>query len=401
MRLWLCRSRVCDTITIKEPNMDAKMQAVLMEMMQKMGGIENFQANPMAFIGEVFKHPELLSQIDQLVKTPEMQREIAQSMNNPMFQQIMANNPILSGLSNRYGAAAQAQPQDDEEQGDIEVTNSETDDPKEICLDGWRRIDWLNPPSNRPFYIDQDATKRTHFDDILEELPEECRDRVTEIANARLELHLDEAHRERLAQIAKSNDLTPLDLMATQGFMGEVCYCASLLMPEDDLCDLAKFALTALHLRSGYPVASYLLQVLLYIDSFDDITEDDWNNFIWSLTSNPATGRDGNFCATLDDAATIASIAAEQLIDKPDMIVAIVMALIHWCELADEIDDCDSPVFELLEDIEEDKELQNALAPSLKEFLDGKKFCGIGLAHLRENVRQCVVDDIHRICDLS
>ena len=130
--------------------MDAKMQAVLMEMMQKMGGIENFQANPMAFIGEVFKHPELLSQIDQLVKTPEMQREIAQSMNNPMFQQIMANNPILSGLSNRYGAAAQAQPQDDEEQGDIEVTNSETDDPKEIRLDGWQRIDWLNPTKMPP-----------------------------------------------------------------------------------------------------------------------------------------------------------------------------------------------------------------------------------------------------------
>lgn len=382
--------------------MNDKMQAVLMEMMQKMGGIENFQANPMAFIGEVFKHPELLMQIDQLVKTPEMQQEIAASMNNPMFKQIMANNPILANLAHNFGARAAAQDDASEIETDSDVCDScidVTTDPKDVKLDGWKRVDWLNPPSNQPFYVDADPQKRTLFNDLLADLPEECRDRVTEIAHARLALHLDDAHRERLAQIARSYDLSPLDLMATQGFMGEVCYCASLLMPEDDLCDLAKFAMASLHRRSGYPVASYILQVMLYIDSFDDISRDDWDNFVWSMTSNPVSGRDGNFSASMQDAVTLASIAAEQLVDAPDTTTAILLALVNWKELADDIDDCDAPISELLSELDND-EARLALIPSLKEAVSGKKFCGLSLDNLRENIRQQVEDNIKNIVGL-
>ena len=51
---------------------DDKLESTIFDMINKMGGIEQFQSNPFAFIGEVFKHPELLSQIDALSKTPVM-----------------------------------------------------------------------------------------------------------------------------------------------------------------------------------------------------------------------------------------------------------------------------------------------------------------------------------------
>ena len=63
------------------------MESMILDMMNKLGGIEKFKSNPFAFIGEIFQHPELLGQIDKMAKTPEMQKQIAESMNNPMFQQ--------------------------------------------------------------------------------------------------------------------------------------------------------------------------------------------------------------------------------------------------------------------------------------------------------------------------
>lgn len=385
--------------------MDDKMQAALMDMMQKMGGIENFQSNPMAFIGEVFKHPEILSQIDALVKTPEMQQEIAASMNNPMFKQILANNPILSGLAHNYGADIHADASDNSENDALDIDDcidgsDAAIDPKSIELKGWQPVDWLNPPSNQPFFLDEDPSKRTRFNDILAELPEECRDKVTEIANARLARHLDDAHSERLSQIAKSYDLTPLDLIATQGIMGEICYCASLIMPEDDLCDLAKFALASIHRRSGYPVASYLLQVMLYIDSFDDIGDDDWNNFAWSLTSNPETGRDGNFAASWDDATAIAAIAAEQLSESQDTLVAVLLALLNWRELAQDVDRCESPLSDLLGELD-NADAYQALLPTLKSVLAGKKFFGLSIDNMRGGLREKLQKDIQIMCGIQ
>ena len=98
---------------------DDKLESTIFDMINKMGGIEQFQNNPFAFIGEVFKHPELLSQIDALSKTPEMQQQIAESMANPMFQQIVGNNPLLAGMMDDYkrhqAEAADADDEDDEE----------------------------------------------------------------------------------------------------------------------------------------------------------------------------------------------------------------------------------------------------------------------------------------------
>ena len=70
--------------------MSDEMESIY-EMINKLDGIEKFQSNPFAFIGEVFKHPELLAEIDKMAKTPEMQKQIAESMNNPMFQQMFNN----------------------------------------------------------------------------------------------------------------------------------------------------------------------------------------------------------------------------------------------------------------------------------------------------------------------
>ena len=85
------------------------MESMILDMMNKLGGIEKFKSNPFAFIGEIFQHPELLGQIDKMAKTPEMQKQIAESMNNPMFQQIVSNNPMLSGLMNQYKNRTAAQ----------------------------------------------------------------------------------------------------------------------------------------------------------------------------------------------------------------------------------------------------------------------------------------------------
>ena len=98
------------------------MESTIYEMINKLGGLEKFQSNPFAFIGEVFKHPDLLSKIDALAKTPEMQKQIAESMNNPMFQQMVGNNPLLAGMmenyKNRqaYGDAVDAEIEDDDDQ---------------------------------------------------------------------------------------------------------------------------------------------------------------------------------------------------------------------------------------------------------------------------------------------
>lgn len=363
--------------------MDDKMQAALMDMMNKMGGIENFQANPMAFIGEVFKHPEILSQLDALVKTPEMQQEIAASMNNPMFKQILANNPILSGLANQYskGAPTAQYGASNDENDDIDaeiLPEQEQIDPKSFKPEGWTPIDWLNPPSGMPFFFSDDPDKNVRFSDMLDELPEECRDRVTEIANARLALHLDDAHRDRLQTMASDHGLTPLDLVATQGFMGEVAYVSSLIMPEDDLCDLAKFSLRALRTRSAYPVASYLLQVMIYIDDFDDFDDDDWNNFIWALSSNPIPGRDGNFFASDDDLQTMLEIACQKFDDNPDLAFAVILALFNWNVVRPHLSQ--SPFSDLLENNDIDAKLKQKIA----EALEGKKFYGVSLLSLPE-----------------
>ena len=84
--------------------MSKEMESTILEMITKLGGIEKFQSNPFAFVGEVFKHPEMLSEIDRLSKTPEMQQQIAESMNNPMFQQMVGNNPLLAGMMKDYQA---------------------------------------------------------------------------------------------------------------------------------------------------------------------------------------------------------------------------------------------------------------------------------------------------------
>lgn len=366
---------------------DQNIQNVILNMMNQLGGIEQFQNNPMAFIGEIFKHPDLLAQIDQLSKTPEMQQQIAQSMNNPMFQQIVANNPMLAGLMQNYKNRAQNHAsQDDIVDIDADADaidafdDTDTTIPYDFPIDGWHKIDWLNPPYNQPFSIPDLPEERVKFDDILQEIPEECRDNVKNIALKRLQMHLSQAALDALDAKAQPYDLTALDLVATQGFIGEVAYCASLIMPDDDLCDLAKFALATLHKRSGYPVPSYIAQILLYIDSFDDIDTQDWENFVWSLSANPSAPRDGNFFIFWDDAVTIAEIAADQLSDSPDLLLAVVLALLNWSVLS--LDDITTPVQTLLKSAP-DKEI---LAKKLSECLDGKKCYAMALNKMREKV---------------
>lgn len=365
---------------------DQNIQNVILNMMNQLGGIEQFQNNPMAFIGEIFKHPDLLAQIDQLSKTPEMQQQIAQSMNNPMFQQIVANNPMLSGLMQNYKNRAQNYAAQDDivdidtDADAIDAFDNDETVPYDFPIDGWQKIDWLNPPYNQPFSIPDQTNERVKFDDVLQEIPEECRENVKNIALKRLQMHLNQAALDALDAKAQSYDLTALDLVATQGFIGEVAYCASLIMPDDDLCDLAKFALATLHKRSGYPVPSYIAQILLYIDSFDDIDTQDWENFVWSLSANPSAPRDGNFFIFWDDAVTIAEIASDQLSDSPDLLLAVVLALLNWSVLS--IDDITTPVQTLLKSAP-DREI---LAKKLSDCLDGKKCYAMSLNKMREKV---------------
>ena len=371
-------------------------EASVFEMINKLGGVEKFQSNPFAFIGEVFKHPDLLAKIDKLSKTPEMQKQIQESMNNPMFQQIVGNNPLLSGMMNDY-KNRQSQPSNET----VDVEAVESDDNKEeegvqvdgydFKLPGWKPIDWLNSVSSQPFYIPDDESKRIHFADILEEIPEECRERVEIIAEKRLQLHINPIQLAQLEAIAEQKDLLPIDLMATLGgFIGEVCYCATLVMPDDDLCDLAKYALASLHRRSGFPVSSYLIQNLLYLDSFDSIEESDWVNFIWSLSGNPMDGRDGNFTTSWEDVCLVAEIAAENLAKEPEMFLGVCLGLVNWNAVDPKGES--HPLAKLLSNFEDKTALRNLLM----NCLNGQKLYSMQLMSMRENIK---TDAINYVID--
>lgn len=379
--------------------MNSDDMSVIYEMINRLGGVEKFQSNPYAFIGEVFKHPDLLSKIDKLSKTPEMQKQIQESMNNPMFQQMVGNNPLLAGMMNNYKAAHQNDDQAAQDVVDVEASNPENDENEELegCAEenisvngydfqipGWKAIDWLNPVSGAPFNIPDDPQKRVTFSAVLEEIPEECRERVEIIAEKRLQRHLNPLQLGQLdAMTEKYDGLVPLDLMVTLGgFIGEVCYCASLIMPDDDLCDLARFALAGVQRRSGFPVSSYLTQILLYLDSFDDIQESDWMNFIWSLSANPMTGRQGNFVATWEDASLIAEIAAEQLASEPEMFLGVCLGLLNWQELS--LKGVDKPLQAMLAHFAD----KNAMKNLVLGCLGGKKMYGIALSSMSRAIKQ-------------
>lgn len=370
--------------------MSDDMEATILDMITKLGGIEKFQSNPFAFVGEVFKHPELLSQIDKLSKTPEMQKQIAESMNNPMFQQIVGNNPLLSGMMNDYKnfQANSAHDGDDDIMDDDDDMADEDGIPVEgydISIPGWKAIDFLNPVSNQPFYIPENPDERVKFADILEDLPEQCREPVEIIAEKRLQMHMSPAAMGQLESMAEKYQLQPLDLMMTQGaFAGEVAYCASLVMTdtEDDLCDLVKFALSSLHRRSGYPVASYLVQNLLYLDSFDDIEKEDWENFVWSLSANPTSGKDGNFAVSWDDVMLIAEIAAEsESVEQPELFLGICLGLLGWNQL--DLKNNQNPLQNMLQNYHD----QDAIRDLLIEALGGKKIYAMSLLNIRHEIR--------------
>ncbi len=383
-------------------------EASIFEMINKLGGVDKFQSNPFAFIGEVFKHPDLLAKIDKLSKTPEMQKQIAESMNNPMFQQIVGNNPLLSGMMNDYkNRQANGADSDvvDAEVADVDASDDDEDDEDDdeiecdedglqvngydFSIPGWKPVDWLNPVSNQPFNIPDNEEKRVHFADILDELPEECRERVEIIAEKRLQLHLNPLQIGQLESMADSKGLVPLDLMATLGgFIGEVCYCATLLMPDDDLCDLAKFALASLHRRSGFPVSSYLTQNLLYLDSFDDIEESDWMNFIWSLSGNPVSGRDGNFVALWDDVSLISEIAAENLANEPEMFLGVCLGMLNWSEL--DLKGIDKPLQTLLANFDDKTAMRNLIM----NCLNGQKLYAMQLMSMRDAVKNDALEFI-------
>lgn len=359
------------------------MESMILDMMNKLGGIEKFKSNPFAFIGEIFQHPELLGQIDKMAKTPEMQKQIAESMNNPMFQQIVSNNPMLSGLMNQYKNRTAAQNTVDlnaHEEPDVIETDALEVDGFEFNIPGWKPIDWLNPQSNQPFYIPTDKKDRVLFNDILDELPEECRERVEIIAQKRLAMHLNPMQLDHLESLAARYELTPLDLMATQGFIGEVCYCATLIMPDDDLCDLAKFALATLMRRSGYPVPSYISQILLYLDSFDSIDREDWERFVWALSANPASGRDGNFAISWEDASLIAEIANDNLAQEPELLFAVLLSLLGWNEL----NIPENPVQTLFQPIQNKDDMRDRLI----DALSGKKTYALSLPSMRPEIQK-------------
>ena len=363
--------------------MSDDMESTILNMITKLGGIEKFQDNPFAFVGEVFKHPELLSEIDKLSKTPEMQKQIAESMNNPMFQQMVGNNPLLAGMMNDY-KNHQANMDDaqsySDERDDIDAEIPV--DGYDISIPGWQAIDFLNPISNQPFYVPENPEERIKFADILEELPEECREPVEIIAEKRLQMHMPPEEMSQLESMAEKYGLQPLDLMATQGaFIGEVCYCATLVMPDDDLCDLAKFALASLHRRSGYPVASYLVQILLYLDSFDDIETADWENFAWSLSANPVHGRDGNFSVSWEEISLIAEIASDNLADNPELMIAVCLGLLGWNAIS--LKDIQNPLQQMLQNFEN----KDAVKGLIIDAMGGKKIYAMSLSNMRQQVR--------------
>ncbi len=366
---------------------EQNMQRVL-EMINQLGGLEKFQSDPYSLIGELFKHPEMLSEIDALSKTPEMQQQIQDSMNNPMFQQMVANNPMLSGMMNQYRQAhGMSTPSSSTVDVEDETPSANGYDVK---LPHHKLIDWMNPPSMQPFFLHDDPAKRLHFSQILDEVPEECREKVEILANKRMNLHLAPTAVSYLISLAAKFDLEPLDLLATQGgFMGELFYCASLLMPDDDMCDLAKHALKCLSLRSGYPVASYLTQIILYLDSFDDIERADWENFVWGLSGCPVDGRDGNFECSWEDALTISEIAADNLNDDPELYLAVCIGLLSWPVIS--LAGVEYPVQTMLENLPTGSK---AMVAKLKACLDGEKLYAMSLANVRDEVRKGIEEYI-------
>ncbi len=369
------------------------MELTIREMMEKVGGLDKFQSNPMAFIGEVFKHPELLSKIDQLAKTPEMQKQIQESMNSPMFQSIVGNNPLLSGMMNDYKNRQAGATGGDVVDAEIDELEGEVSDGPvvqgyDFKIPGWKPVDWLNPMSMQPFYVPDDESKRIKFSKILDELPEECRERVEIIAEKRLQMHMDASQLERLEEFASRYSLEPMDLMASTGFLGEVCYCATLVMPDDDLCDLAKAALASLHNRSGYPVSSYLLQNVLYLDSFDDIEISDWENLVWSLSGNPVPGRDGNFSAEWEDVNLITEIAAENLAVLPQLYLGLCLGLIGWNALV--ATGIQQPLLTLLGNAHSKVAVRDLLLKALR----GSKIYAISVRNMDKSIKRDIVDFI-------
>ncbi|MCL2325635.1 MAG: hypothetical protein FWC40_03955 [Proteobacteria bacterium] len=370
------------------------IESTILGMINKLGGLDKFQNNPMAFIGELFQHPELLGELDQMSKTPEMQQQIAESMNNPAFQQMVGNNPLLSGLMQDYQSKkghtqGGVSPQTQKEESSQSMSEEESEDTGsvgqgcDLALPNHQRIDWLNPQSITPFFISENPEERRRFSDLLAKLPASAREKVEIIAEKRLHLHLNSAQMSHLESIADRYALLPLDLMSTQGgFVGEVFYCASLLLPNEDLRALAKDALACLHCRSGYPVASYLTQILLYLDSYDDISRQDWENFVWALSGTPQPGRDGNFSIRWDDACLIAEIAAANLEDDIELYLGVVLGLLGWPAL--DIKGIQTPLQTILQTSAFPKDILKA---RLMRCLEGEKIYAISLLKMRSEVR--------------
>lgn len=396
-------------MTDNNDSMDKK----ILEMIQSLGGIEQFQSNPFTMIGEFFKHPELLSQIDQMSKTPEMQERIAESMTNPMFQQIVANNPALGNLmkdyKNKKANISNLNDDVDDDDGDVDDElgdDNDNDDEAfdtilaqaqsgyDIKLPDFRKIDWLNSAGMQSFYVPEKPEDRKKFEDIIAGYSPAVQEKLEILAERRLREHLNSAQLSRLDGIAESNGLTALDLMATVGgFMGEFAYCATIIMPDENLTALAKHALACLHQRSGFPVASYISQLVLYLDSFDDISRKDWENFAWSMSGCPSHGRDGNFVLSWPDVLLLGEIAAAQIAEDTELYLGVILGLLSFPQL--DLKGVVQPLQSILRVAAVD---QSAIVSKLKEGLSGRKFYAISLLRMRQDVRN---DAVHYVLSLD
>lgn len=384
------------------------MEQKILEMIQSLGGIEQFQANPFAMIGEFFKHPELLSEIDKMAKTPEMQERISESMANPMFQQIVNNNPTLGNLMKDYDAkkgsastktgdpVSDAEIVDEDTYGDVDdadnldVVLNQSQDGYELNLPNFKAIDWLNPPSMQSFYIPEKIEERQKFEDLIASYSTDVQEKLEILAQKRLRAHLNSAQLARLDAIAEGHHLTALDLMATVGgFMGELAYSATILMPDENLTVLVKYAIACLHKRSGFPVASYIVQLILYLDSFDEIARGDWENFAWSMSGCPSHGRDGNFVLTWSDALLLSEIAAAQIASETDLYLGVVLGVLSFPQL--DLTNVAQPLQSILSAASSE---QTAIIDKLKEGLSGVKFYATSLLRMRQDVRN---DAVHYV----
>lgn len=330
---------------------------------QALGDPEEILQNPFAAMQKLMANPSLMQQLNGLYQTPAMREQIEQGLKNPMFQEMMRSNPQLDSLYQKAQAMQQTQ-----------VPSPEQPPAPQPEREAGERIDWMQPPHTMQSFIFPSDAEFVRFNDLFVKLGSEKREIVEILASKRLSYHLPVAKLERLEDLAQEHKVTGLDLMCNvAGFLGDLLHALS-EHNDFDLSAPMKLALGGVRRRSGFPVASYITQLLLCLEEHGSLDVNDWENFAWALSSNPQNGVDGNFVTDWAQVRFLVEVASASDL-KSELLLAVIVALLQWDVL--KLDGVEQPLATLFGQCGAAQ--QHSMLPLALELLTGGRFFGVGV----------------------